>query len=281
MAVYTISNVTVTVSALKCTHSCTDIVSLEYVKVKMKVFNERFQYLKKATLQNIEENQIAIPRFVKLLATLPADKTNEDLLYLSDVLDDVDQADNYSEVFGAMRFHWKYFLWHHLLDFVIQQLDLNNVKKEMKVFQDSLHKFYTQLPLLLFCEVEEKKRVRPPEFSELVVDFLWSDNILFEMLEDYQLQYVNFYDLHQYIMVLAFAQHHEHFTVTWFIPDLVVKTLKATTPNEVFKKFSVISVTIEGDCVYQNKIKLVIRFSQLYFIITLYLLRVGRPAISY
>ena len=51
-------------------------------------------------------------------------------------------------------------------------------------------------------------------------------------------------------MMLAFVKLSHIFIVSWFIPDLVVKNLKVTIPEELIKKYSTVKLTIAGELIY-------------------------------
>ena len=223
-----------------------------YVHAKNVDFTEKFEHLKKITLQSCELEQVSVLRLAELIKTLPAYKTNQELQFLSDAFDDLELRNYHLEVFAAINFHWKYYLWHKLLDVVVEKLNLKAPKEELHAFKSSLHAFFNEVRLLDFIKSEERKRVRPPNFSELVADFDWPEDALLNMVEQFQEQYLDAYDLQHYIMVLASAQHLDHFTITWFIPDVLTKVLKASLPYALLEQFSVFSLTISGDSLYIN-----------------------------
>ena len=223
---------------------------MDDVKARTLVLEEKFQHLKKLTLKNCKLEHISVPRLATLIKTLPAYKTNKDIRFLSDACEDLDTYGQHVEVFAALKFHWKYYFWHQLVDAVIERFDLKEAKEEMYAFKGHLHVFINEVRLLDFIKSEDKKRIRPPNYTELIADFNWSEDALLNMVEEFQYHYLDSYNLHQYVMVLGFVQHLDQFTVTWFIPDILTKTLKASLPYNVLEKFSVFSLTVGRDTVY-------------------------------
>ena len=220
------------------------------IQARTFLLEEKFEYLKKSTLQNCELEHVSVQRLAALLKTLPVYKSVSEEKFLNEVCEDLDLYSYHSEVFAALKYHWKYYFWHQMLGVVIERLDLKVAQEELNAFKSDLHSFFNQVRLLDFVKSEEKKRIRPPQYSELIADFDWPDDALLNMIEEFQCQYLDFYDLHQYVMVLATAEYYDRFTITWFIPDMLIKVLKASLPYELFKQFSVYSLTIAGDSVY-------------------------------
>ena len=227
---------------------------MDDVKARSLIFSERYEHLKKLTLKNCKLEHVSVPRLATLIKTLPAYKTNEEeVQFLSDVCEDLDIYSHHSEVFAALKFHWKYYFWHQLVDVVIENLDLKEAKEEMNAFKEHLHAFFNEVRLLDFIISEEGKRIRPPNYTELIADFSWPEDTFLNMIEEFQSHYLDSYNLHQYVMLLGFVQYKDQFTVTWFVPDILTKTLKGSLPYDVLEQFSVLSLTIASDSVYIGK----------------------------
>ena len=227
---------------------------LDYVQAKCVDLSEWFTHLKKLTVDSCEMEHISVQRIAKLLKTLPAYRTNQEVQFLSETFDDLELCNNHLEVFVAVKLHWKYFLWPQLLELVIERLDLQTVKEEMNAFNESLHAFFNEVRLLDFIKHEERKRVRPPNFCELMADFEWPGDTLFNRVEEFQQQYLQCYELHQYVMFLGFIQFQDFFSVTWYIPDVLTKLLKAIVPHDIFEDFKMDSLSIAGECIYKRKV---------------------------
>ena len=241
----------VCIQPLYCIADLIGTVSLAYVQAGIMRFEERFNYLKKGAINSLETWHISVARVAEFFTSLPADKTNQYLQYLSDVLDDLDQSRDHSEVFRAIKYHWNY-LWYYLLDLLIGRLNLKEVKWEMEVYKKDMQLFQKCVPLTLFCLTEERRRRRPPEYSEIEAEFEWPDDVQLDRVEEFRLDYLHHYQLYDYVMMLAFVKLSHIFTVSWFIPDLVVKNLKVTMPEELIKKYSTVKLTIAGELIYSK-----------------------------
>ena len=229
-------------------------VMMDYVHARCVNLSVRFRHLKKLTVESCEKEQISICRIAKLIKSLPAYRTNQEVQFLSDTFEDLELCNNHSEVFIAIKLHWKYFLWYQLLDLFIERLDLQEVKEDMNAYKESLRAFFNEVRLLDFIKYEQRKRVRPPNFCELTADFEWPEDATLIMLEEFKQQYLQCYNLHQYVMFLGFVQYEESFSITWFIPDVLIKLLKAIVPDDLFEQFNICSLYIAGECIYKRKV---------------------------
>ena len=181
-------------------------------------------------------------------------------LNINSSLSAIYQAPDHSELFGTMNFHWNY-QNPQLLDHLIQEFNLEKVKGEMKTYKEDLQQFRKKTPLKLFCQSQKKKRIKPPpDFYEVEAKFDWPDDVTLEVVEEFRQEYAYQYSLHECVMMLAVLRPHGSFTITWFIPNCIVKKLKVKVPNlnAILKKYSVTKLEIAGECVYPkatNKVK--------------------------
>ena len=225
----------------------------------LQTFGEWFEHLKKLTVRNCEEDQVSVPRLAALVKQLPASRTATEVPFLDDVFDDLELLNTPTEVFIALRVHLKYYAWYRLLGVIIDTLNLRGVKKEMSNFRESLHELFVQFSVIDFIQAERGKRVRPPNHSELVADFDWDEGVSLNSIDLFQQHYLDFYNLHHYVMLLGSVQLQDHFTVTWFVPDTLTKDLKAALPYDLLTRFATFSLTIGGDAIYVNHGKDMVR----------------------
>ena len=245
---------------------------LDYVQIRLLGFGEWFENLKKLTVRNCEEDQVSVPRLAALVKKLPASRTAAEVPFLDDVFDDLELLNTPTEVFIALRYHLKYYVWHRLLGVIIDTLNLRGVEKEMSNFRESLHELFDKVSVVDFIQAEQGKRVRPPNHSELVADFDWDEDVSLNMIDLFQQHYLDFYNLQHYVMLLGSVQLQDHFvgssstalyvprfTVTWFVPDALTKDLKAALPYDLLTHFTTFSLTIGGDAIYVNHGKDMVR----------------------
>ena len=215
--------------------------------------------MKKSTRECLERLRVPVKRVADALTSLPADDVDEHKQFLESHLSALYQAPDHHELFGTMNFHWNY-QNPQLLDHLIREFDLEEVKGEMKTYKDDLQQFRKKTPLKLFCQSHKKKRIKPqPDFHEVVAEFGWPDDVTLDVVEEFRQGYAEHYSLHKCAMVLDVVLPGS-FIATWFIPGSIVEKLKVKVPASILKKYSVTKLKIAGECVYHevtNMVRLV------------------------
>ena len=233
--------------------SITGPITIQYVQAKIRQFEKRFNTLKKSTREYLEKLRVPVKRVADALTSLPADDLDEHKQFLESHLSALYHADDHSELFGTMNFHWNY-QNYQLLDHVVREFDLEGVKGEMKTYKEDLQQFRKETPLKLFCQSQKKKRIKPPpDFHELVAEFDWPDDVTLEVVEEFRQEYADHYSLYKCAMMLAVVLPGS-FIITWFIPASIVEKLKGKVPASILKKYSVTKLEIAGECVYPKVI---------------------------
>ena len=172
-------------------------MSVEYIQAKIRGFQRRFNHLKRASKECLEKRNVSVSSVADCLTSLPTDDLEEHEHFLSSHMSSLFQAADHSELFGTMTFHWNY-LSYNLLDYLIQEFNLEKVKGEMETYKADLQQFRIKTPLELFCQSQKRRRVRPPtEFLRVVLRF-WQHGgtfISLETVEQFRLEYASHYSL--------------------------------------------------------------------------------------
>ena len=233
-------------------------MTIQYIQAKIRQLEKRFNALKKSSRECLERLRVPVKRVADALTSLPADDVDEHKQFLESHLSALYHADDHSELFGTMNFHWNY-QNYQLLDHVICEFDLEGVKGEMKTYKDDLHQFRKKTPLKLFCESHKKRRIKPPpDFHDMVAEFDWPDDVTLDVVEEFRQEYACHYSLQQCAMMLVTVRPGS-FIITWFIPASIVEKLKVKVPIVILKKYLVTKLEIAGECVYpkfKNEVRL-------------------------
>ena len=231
--------------------------SVVLVRSEIKVFEQRFDAMKKSTLRCLEMLQISVMCVVCTLTSLYADHMNEHKVFRDGSLS---QSQNHVELFGSLNFYWNY-LAYHLLEHLIKELSrsrteqaLMDVKQEMKDYKKDLKLFRIRTPLILFCLAQENVGDDPPPtFRRIAVMFNWSNTVSLEMVEVFRKRYMSHYNLRDCAMMLNRITTGS-FTVTWFVPLSVIEILKKKRALQVLECFTVSRLEIDGTCLYQTPV---------------------------
>ena len=112
-------------------------------------------------------------------------------------------AANVAEQFGTMNSHWNY-LDPSLLDHLVRDFNLEEVKGEMETYKSDLGQFRKKTPLTLFCRAQRRKRVRlSPDSLEVIVEFDWRNDVMLEDVEQFRQEYASHYGLLEFAMMVA------------------------------------------------------------------------------
>ena len=210
----------------------------------------KFTGLKNAVRECLDKHNIRVKKTADVLTSLSPDDDEQHKIFLENHVSALFNAADNSELFGTMNFHWNY-LNPSLLDHLVQECDLEEVKGEMEVYNSDLQQFRIKTPLTLFCRAQKRKRTKlSPDFQDVRAEFDWTNEVTLEVVEQFRQKYASHYYLHKFAMMLA-EVHPGSFHITWFIPQSIVEKLKAKVPRGLLKQYSVTKLEISGVCVYE------------------------------
>ena len=220
------------------------------MKKTIEELKRRFRAIKKDVRGGIEKQRVPVDQVADSLTSLSPDDDDQHKIFTKSHISDLFKADNIAEQFGTMNFHWNY-LDPSLLDHLVRDFNLEEVKGEMETYKSDLGQFRKETPLTLFCRAQRRKRVRlSPDFQEVVAEFDWLNDVTLEVVEQFRQEYASHYGLHEFAMMVAQVRPG-CFIVTWFVPESVVEKLKGKVPRSILKKHSVTKLEIAGTCVYR------------------------------
>ena len=220
------------------------------MKKTIEELKRRFRALKKDVRGGIEKQRVPVDQVADSLTSLSPDDDDCHKVFTKSHISDLFKADNIAEQFGTMNFHWNY-LDPSLLDHLVSDFNLEEVKGEMETYKSDLGQFRKKTPLTLFCRAQRRKRVRlSPDFQEVVAEFDWLNDVTLEVVEQFRQEYADHYGLYEFAMMVAQVRPGS-FIVTWFVPESVVEKLKGKVPRAILKKYSVTKLEIAGTCVYR------------------------------
>ena len=222
--------------------------SSEEVKKIIDKLDEGFYNLKN-TIRECLEKQKVVSQVADVLTSLSPDDDKRNKIFTESHITILYRAANISEQFGTMNFHWNY-LDPSLLEHLVKKFNLEKIKDKMERYKSDLQQFRKKTPLILFCQAQKRKRIKPQEnFKELVAEFDWPEDVTLEDVEQFRQEYASEYNLHKCAMMIAEIRDCSYI-ITWFIPESIVKKLKTEIPKNILKEYSVTKLVIAGICVY-------------------------------
>ena len=224
----------------------------EDVQAKIRCLEIRFEALKKSSKECLEELRVPVHKVADCLSSLPADDANQHKQFSKDKVIELFQAPDYSQQFICMNPHWNY-QNYQLLDHIIHEFDLEGLKFELKTYKDDLQQFRKKTELKVFGQSQEQLMKLPPHFHEVVAEFDCPDYMTLDVVEEFQREYANYYNLQKHAMILAGVLPGS--IITWFIPDSIVEHLKVKPPETILKMYSVTKLKVAGYCVFPKSMK--------------------------
>ena len=227
--------------------------SVVEIRERIAQFEERFKDLKRQTREGLERlgPLASVQVVVERLTDLGADNKPEHKVFLQGNLHIMFRAENHFELYGILNFYWDY-LAYNLLDHLIREFSIREVKGEMEEYKIDLKRFRRATPLKLFYQAQRRRRRRPPaEFREMAVEFDWPDTVTLEVVEDFRQAYESHYSLRECAMMLV-SLSIGSFVITWIVPESIIESLKTKLPEKLFKRHSVTKLQIAGDLIYPS-----------------------------
>ena len=220
------------------------------MKKTIEELKTRFRAVKDDIRESLVKQRVPVKRVADSLTSLSPDDDDQHKMFAKSHVSDLFQAPDIPEQFGTMNSHWNY-LDPSLLDHLVRDFNLEEVKGEMETYKSDLGQFRKKTPLTLFCRAQKRKRVRlSPNFQEVVAKFDWPNDVTLEVVEQFRQEYASHYGLHEFAMMVAQVRPGS-FIVTWYVPESVVEKLKEKVPRAILKKHSVTKLEIAGTCVYR------------------------------
>ena len=218
------------------------------MKKTIEELKKEFRTLKKDVRECLEQ-RVPVDQVADSLTSLSPDDDDHHKMFAESHVSDLFQAPDIPEQFGTMNSHWNY-LDPSLLDHLVRDFNLEEVKGEMETYKSDLGQFRKKTPLTLFCRAQRKRRIDPPTFQKVVAEFDWPNDVTLEVVEQFRQEYASHYNLHECAMMFGEVRPGS-FIVTWFVPESVVEKLKGKVPRAILKKYSVTKLEIAGTCVYR------------------------------
>ena len=230
-----------------------DMVTLSAEVTKMiDELSKGFRILKNNIRECLEKHQIHTKEVADVLTSLSPDEDEQHTMFTESHIKDLYGAADISEQFGTMNSHWDY-LNPPLLDHLVQQFDLQEVRDQMEAYKSDLQQFRMKTPLNLFCHTQKRKNCDPPQnFRKAVIHFDWRNGITLEDVEQFRQRYASKYGLHECAMMIAEIRHGSYI-ITCFIPESIVEKLKTEIPRNILKDYCVTKLEIAGACVYRPR----------------------------
>ena len=176
--------------------------STEEVKRMIAELENGFKNLRNTIRECLERQRVLPSQVADALTSLSPDDDEQHKIFAESHVTVLYQAANISEQFGTMNFHWNY-LDPSLLEHLVKEFHLEQVKDWMEAYKSDLQQLRKKTPLMLFFQVQRRKRRPQEDFEKMVVEFDWPENVTLEDVEQFRREYASKYSLQECAMMIV------------------------------------------------------------------------------
>ena len=204
------------------------------------------------TLKSLQMKRVIVRNVIYELTTLNTCDRAEHEIFLKNNLKTLREHKDLIVLFEDLNFYWDY-LSPSLLEHIAKQFYLDDIEKEMNVYNNALKHFRIQTLLKLFCQIEVKYIEPTDEISNIVVRFNVSMVTTLQDVEGFRRRYASHYNLRDFTIRLN-SVHEGSFIVSFLVPESIIGILKVNIPEDMLRAFGVTRLDIAGSCVYSDSI---------------------------
>ena len=145
-----------------------------------------FKVYKSRVKECLKRRRVPVKKIIDVLTSADVDECQR--TFLLSHLSDLFKAADHDQLFVTMNFGWDY-LDPSLLDHLVVEFELEDVKIEMVEYKSSLQQFRIKAPLTLFCDTRKRKKIEIQDSTrDSVNGFDWEENISLDSVERFRQQ---------------------------------------------------------------------------------------------
>ena len=157
-------------------------------------------------------------------------------------------------VFGILNTYWSY-LSYHLLEHVIGQYSLEDLKKQMEEFKAEVNLFKEETPLGVFANAEKKVDSKIPDgFKTLISNHKFSKDSFLKEVEKVRVELNNEYRF-EYCALMLNDVLPGSIKIVWLIPTSAtqhVLQVTSTLERGRFRTIMMVKLEFQGECIYED-----------------------------
>ena len=157
-------------------------------------------------------------------------------------------------VFGILNIYWSY-LSYHLLEHVICQCSLEDLRKQMEEFKAEVDLFKRETPLGIFVDAEQMADSKIPDgFKTLISNHKFSKDSFLKEVEKVRVELNNEYRF-EYCALMLHGVLPGSIRIVWLIPTSAtqhVQEVTSTLETGRFRTIMMIKLEFEGKCIYED-----------------------------
>lgn len=236
-------------------NKCSGIVGVEDVESRIELFEERFDYMKMATLKELEARKVDLKKVRNYLTSLRALRGEKDIvIFLKSIMNELCNSTTIEAIFCHLNLYWGY-LNFHLLDHIIKQFHLSELQKEMNEYKAEMEEFKNRTPLETFGKAQKMHNpVIPDGFEKLVSQHQFSKSATLNEVEKIRLALKKEYSLEDCALML-YKVLCGSIVIVWLVPNSVAKhifLMASSVVNQQFREIMLIRLELPVKTIYKD-----------------------------
>ena len=215
-------------------------------------FESGFAKLVQKACNDVKKNNLEPSDFLSQVTTLPVSDRYQHRSFIEEKLTDIPPPVTFEKIWSRLTIYWD-FMNYGLLKHVINKLEREDLKHQMKDYMDELCTFKRRTRLCDFIDSWPCKDERPPEEGLRKVVFKmdrdWTQCTLHDV-ESFKMALVHKLFLPEYDIILQKAERG-CVCVTWVTSPSITTLLQQNLASmeKELKEHKIVTVTIDGkDC---------------------------------
>ena len=232
---------------------------VEEVQQRIKLLDGCFEWLKKAALNQLEEKQVSVKDLCLKVTSLKSLRNDKSItFFVKEDMEYLFKCSNIAIVFGFLNTYWSY-LSYHLLEHVVIQCSLEELKIQMKEFKMEVDLFKEETPLRVFADVEKKVVSDIPDgFRKLISKHKFPKDSYLKEVEKVRVELNNEYRFEDCALMLNDVLSG-CIEIVWLIPKSAAEHVlqaKSTIKKGRFRTIMMVKLEFEGECIYEDDLTL-------------------------
>ena len=230
---------------------------------RINVLNECFEWLEKAALKQLKEKRISVEDFCHKLTSLKCLRNDNSIkFFVVEQMNHFYKSSSVVVVFGILNTYWSY-LSYHLLEHVIIQCSLEDLKIQMKEFKDEVNLFKETTPLGVFADAEKRLDLKIPDgFETFISNHEFSKDSLLKEVERVRVELNDTYRFEDFVLMLNDVLPGS-IKIVWLIPTSAtqhVRDVTSTLKRGRFHTIMMVRLECRGECIYEDDLTSEVQF---------------------
>ena len=222
---------------------------------RIELLNKCFERLENAALIQLQEKEFTVKDLCHKVTSLKCLRNDNSIqFFVLDQIERFNKSSTVDAVFYILNTYWSY-LSYHLLEHVINQCSLEDLKIQMEEFKTEVNLFKEETPLGVFAHAEKKIESPIPDcFTKLISKHKLSKDSYLKEVERVRVELKNEYRFEDCALML-YDVLSGSIEIVWLIPKSATQhVLKVTSTMETgrFRKIMLVELEFQGECIYKD-----------------------------